>query len=295
MKVLLTGANGQLGRALLRSVPVDVELIATTRNELDLADPHACRAAVQIHQPDWVLNAGAYTAVDQAEEAAELAEAVNAGAPRAFSEALCASGGKLLQLSTDFVFNGQQSHPYLPDQPRDPLGVYGISKGLGEQAVEEILGCGSDGRSTILRTSWVYGPVCQNFFLTMLRLHRLKVETGEPLRVVADQVGCPTATSGLAAACWAVIQYQVMGIQHWCDAGVTSWYDFAVAIGELAVAQGLIPQAADVHPISTSDYPTKAQRPAYSLLDCTSTRESLRLRPEHWRNALQTVISHVDA
>ena len=295
MKVLLTGANGQLGRALLRSAPVGFELIATTRNELDLADRHACRAAVQAHQPDWVLNAGAYTAVDQAEEAAELAEAVNAGAPRAFSEALCASGGKLLQLSTDFVFNGQQGHPYLPDQLRDPVGVYGISKAAGEEAVEEILGCGADGRATILRTSWVYGPVGQNFLLTMLRLHRFKAEAGDPLQVVADQVGCPTATSGLADACWAVIQHQVTGIQHWCDAGVTSWYDFAVAIGELAVAQGLIPQAADVQPITTSDYPTLAQRPAYSLLSCTATRESLQLRPQHWRHALQKVISDVDA
>ena len=151
------------------------------------------------------------------------------------------------------------------------------------------------GAATILRTSWVYGPVGRNFLLTMLRLHRLKAEAGEPLLVVADQVGCPTSTFGLAEACWAVIQQQVAGIHHWSDAGVASWYDFAVAIGELAVARGLIPKAAKVRPISTAEYPTPAQRPAYSLLACADTRRQLQRQPQHWRAALEEVIRHVDA
>ncbi len=295
MKVLLTGAGGQLGQALCDSVPLGLELIATGRQQLNLADAQACRAAVEQHRPDWVLNAGAYTAVDNAESEAELAQAVNAGAPRAFAEALAERGGRLLQVSTDFVFNGQQGHPYQSTQPRQPLGIYGSSKAAGEEALEATLGCGVAGAATILRTSWVYGPVGRNFLLTMLRLHRLKAEAGEPLLVVADQVGCPTSTFGLAEACWAVIQQQVAGIHHWSDAGVASWYDFAVAIGELAVARGLIPKAAKVRPISTAEYPTPAQRPAYSLLACADTRRQLQRQPLHWRAALEEVIRHVDA
>ena len=295
MKVLLTGAGGQLGQALCDSVPQGLELIATGRQQLNLADAQACRAAVEQHRPDWVLNAGAYTAVDKAESEPELAQAVNAGAPRAFAEALAERGGRLLQVSTDFVFNGQQGHPYQSTQPRQPLGIYGSSKAAGEEALEATLGCGVAGAATILRTSWVYGPVGRNFLLTMLRLHRLKAEAGEPLLVVADQVGCPTSTFGLAEACWAVIQQQVAGIHHWSDAGVASWYDFAVAIGELAVARGLIPKAAKVRPISTAEYPTPAQRPAYSLLACADTRRQLQRQPQHWRAALEEVIRHVDA
>ena len=295
MKILLTGAAGQLGQALCTSVPAGVELIATTRQQLDLSDPYACRSAVHTHRPDWLLNAGAYTAVDKAESEPELAQAVNAGAPRAFAEALAESGGRLLQISTDFVFNGQQGHPYQPTQLRQPLGIYGASKAAGEEAVEAVLGCGAEGAATILRTSWLYGPVGRNFLLTMLRLHRLKAEAGDPLHVVADQVGCPTATAGLAEACWAVIQRQVIGIHHWSDAGAASWYDFAAAIGELAVARGLISQAADVVPISAAEYPTPAQRPAYSLLACSASRELLNLQPQHWRFVLEEVMRHVDA
>ena len=295
MKILLTGAGGQLGQALSRSVPQGVELISTSRQELDLSDAQACRSAVHNYLPDWVLNAGAYTAVDKAESEPELAHAVNAGAPRAFAEALVETGGRLLQLSTDFVFNGCQGHPYQTDQPRHPLGIYGSSKAAGEEAVEAILGCGVEGAATILRTSWVYGPVGRNFLLTMLRLHCLKAEDGEPLSVVADQVGCPTATHGLSAACWAVIRHQAVGVHHWSDAGVATWYDFAVAIGELAVTRGLIDKAAEVIPILTSAYPTPAQRPAYSLLDCTATRLQLQLQPQHWRCALEEVIRNVGA
>ena len=249
MKILLTGSEGQLGCALRGSLPQvlqnsSVELIATSRSggdgllALDLANSDACRAAVFESKPDWVINAGAYTAVDRAETEPDLAHAVNALAPRAFAEALAQTGGRLLQLSTDFVFNGRQGHPYKPDQPRDPLGVYGTTKAAGEQAIAEVLGLEQAGRAALLRTSWVYGPVGANFLLTMLRLHRQKSLAAEPLRVVADQVGCPTSTAGLAAACWRLVERQLGGVMHWSDAGAASWYDFAVAIGELAEASG---------------------------------------------------------
>jgi dTDP-4-dehydrorhamnose reductase len=282
MKVLLTGAAGQLGQALIASTPPQVELIAFSRADLDLANPEACRAAVQAQRPDWVLNAGAYTAVDKAESEPELAQVVNAGAPGAFAEALAETGGRLLQMSTDFVFNGKQGRPYGPDHELDPLGVYGATKAAGEAAALQLPG------ARVLRTSWVYGPVGQNFCRTMLRLHGER----EQLGVVADQVGCPTSTLTLAAACWSAIGQQADGprILHWSDAGVASWYDFAVAIGELGVESGRLERAARVTPLTTADYPTPAQRPSYSLLDCTASRVALGLEPLHWREALVEVL-----
>ena len=289
MKVLLTGAAGQLGQALIASTPLDVELVICGRAALDLAIPENCRAAVQAHRPDWVLNAGAYTAVDMAEQQPELAEAVNAAAPKAFAEALLKQGyGQLLQISTDFVFGGMQGHPYAPQDPVVPLGVYGASKARAEAAVLGLLG---PERACVLRTSWLYGPVGKNFCLTMLKLHAIKAAAGEALNVVADQVGCPTHTAGLAAACWQVLAKDIGGIQQWSDAGVASWYDFAVAIGEEAVALGILATAAQVNPISTAEYPTPAQRPSYSLMDCSASRKALGLEPMHWRQGLRQVLA----
>jgi len=294
MKILLTGAAGQLGQALRTAAPSDATIIATSRQggggleALDLGDANACRMAVETHRPDWVLNAGAYTAVDKAESEPELAHAVNAMGPRAFAEALKTSGGRLLQISTDFVFNGSQGTPYRPEQNRTPLGVYGASKAAGEDAIQEVFA--GDARALILRTSWVMGPVGRNFALTMLRLHRER----DTLGVVADQVGCPSSTLNLAQACWQCIRLgSTQGlpeIMHWSDSGAASWYDVAVAIGELGGELGLLASPAEVNPISTSDYPTPADRPSYSLLDCKGTREALQLNGEHWRRALRTVL-----
>ena len=288
MKVLLTGAGGQLGQALIASAPKGFEVVATSRQELDLADPEACRSAVEQHQPAWVLNAGAYTAVDKAESEPELAHAVNAGAPEAFARALDQQGGRLLQISTDFVFNGTQGTPYQPQQSRNPLGTYGASKAAGEAAVQDVLGTG--GRGLILRTSWVIGPVGKNFALTMLRLHRERDQLG----VVADQVGCPTSTLNLAQACWQTLQIsgvrELPTVMHWSDAGAASWYDVAVAVGRIGAELGHIDTPADVQPITTADYPTPAERPAYSLLDCTATRAALDLNGVHWQQALKAVL-----
>lgn len=289
-KVLITGCGGQLGQALLAALPPGMEGIATTRASLDLADGEACRQAVRQHRPAWVLNAGAYTAVDRAESEPDLAERVNAGAPEAFAEVLADIGGSLLQISTDFVFNGSQGFPYRPEQALDPLGVYGASKAEGERRAAALL---PPDRLCVLRTSWVYGPVGHNFCLTMLRLHRLKAAAGEGLRVIADQVGCPTATHTLAQACWQVIERSVSGTHHWSDAGAASWYDFAVAIGELAVLQGVLPLAAAVSPIGTEEYPTPAKRPSYSLLECRATRAALGLPARHWRETLAEVLARI--
>jgi dTDP-4-dehydrorhamnose reductase len=297
MKILLTGAAGQLGQALRQQVPEGMELIATSRSgdpaagllPLDLADAGACRAAVLTHRPDWVLNGGAYTAVDKAETEPELALAVNGGAPRAFAEALLETGGRLLQVSTDFVFNGEQGSPYRPDQDRDPLGAYGRTKAAGEEAVEQLLA--ASGQGVILRTSWVIGPVGKNFALTMLRLHRERGASGQALGVVEDQVGCPTSTATLAGACWRAITANVQEpVLHWSDAGAASWFDVAVAVGELAQELALLQQPAPVNPLTTAEYPLPAQRPSYSLLDCSSSRRALQLAPTPWRQALRHLL-----
>ncbi|QPN65875.1 dTDP-4-dehydrorhamnose reductase [Synechococcus sp. CBW1006] len=298
MKILLTGAAGQLGQALRQQLPEGIELIATSRSggdgllPLDLADAGACRAAVLTHRPDWVLNGGAYTAVDRAESEPELALAVNGGAPRAFAEALLETGGRLLQVSTDFVFNGQQGSPYRPEQSRDPLGAYGATKAAGEDAVEQLLA--ASGQGVILRTSWVIGPVGKNFALTMLRLHRERGASGQAIGVVEDQMGCPTSTATLAAACWRAITANVQEtVLHWCDAGAASWFDVAVAVGELAQELGLLLQPAPVNPLTTAEYPLPAQRPSYSLLDCSSSRRALQLEPTPWRKALRQLLEAV--
>ena len=291
MKVLLTGASGQLGRILSRAVPDGVELIPCSRNELDLSDAQACGSAVQRHHPDWVLNAAAYTAVDRAEAEPELAMAVNAAGPAALAAALAQTGGRLLQISTDFVFSGRQGSPWRPEQTVEPLGVYGASKAAGERAALVLPG------ARVLRTSWLHGPVGRNFCRTMLRLHGARSAAGEPLPVVADQVSCPTATHTLARACWRAIGVGAdpdgPRILHWSDDGVASWYDFALAIGELGSAAGLIAAAAEVYPIPTSRYPTAARRPSFSLLDCATSRQALGLRGIHWRNALAAVLSEI--
>ena len=288
IKIMLTGKDGQLGKALIEKIPADFKVIALGRQELDLSNKEACHNAVLEHRPDWVLNAGAYTAVDRAESEPELAFAVNAIAPEAFAQSLGEIGGRLLQISTDFVFNGTQAYPYKPDQTVDPISVYGATKAEGERLVKTAL---PSTNYCILRTSWVYGPVGKNFCLTMLRLHSIKSAQNETLNVVADQIGCPTSTLSLANACWAAINHGTSGIHHFCDAGAASWYDFAIAIGDAGMAAGIIDQTAKVMPITSSEYPTPAKRPRYSLLDCTTTRNELKLEINHWQKELSKVLT----
>ncbi len=296
MKVLVTGSEGQLGQALIAQKPNlllgrPIDLIKTARRTLNLADSEACKRLVKEQKPDWIINAGAYTNVDQAEKESELAMAVNAEAPKAFAESLQDCGGRLLQLSTDFVFNGQTGKPYNVDAVSNPLGVYGLSKAIGEKEVLRFPG------NRLMRTSWLYGPQGNNFCLTMLRLHASKANLGDSINVVADQVGCPTSTYTLASACWKALAIPDFLPKHrrfhWSDAGAASWYDFAIAIGEIAVDIGLLENCAEVIPIRTADYPTPATRPTYSLLNCDSSYKLLALKPLHWRRALGQVMQMI--
>lgn len=267
----------------MAAAPPSLRAVALTRSDCDITDREALERALDRHRAVAVINAAAYTAVDRAEEERDAAMRANAEAPGLLAEACTARGVRLLHVSTDFVFDGRRSTPYPPQAATAPLGIYGASKLAGEEAV--LTGCDN---SLVVRTGWVYGPVGHNFLLTMLRLHRER----DALAVVDDQVGTPTSTATLAQALWcAAVRGDLRGILHLSDAGVCSWYDFALAIGEEAQALGLLARAAAVRPIATSEYPTAAQRPPYSVLDKRETWAALELQPQHWRVALRTVLA----
>jgi dTDP-4-dehydrorhamnose reductase len=284
MRVLVTGATGQVGWELQRCVPEGVELDAVGRDTIDLAGTDVL-ARVLARAPELIINAAAYTAVDRAETEPALAYAVNAAGAGAIAEAARQLGARLVHVSTDFVFDGNASRPYATDHPSSPLGVYGASKREGEARVLEA----SRGAAVIVRTSWVYCAHGNNFVKTMLRL----MAERDRLGVVADQVGSPTWARLLAAALWEIaLDPGIGGMLHWSDLGVASWYDFAVAIHELACARGLLDpeRVLAIDPIATEDYPTPARRPAYSVLDKSRALRELRAPRLHWRAALGAML-----
>lgn len=283
MKALVTGARGQLGQALVASAPEGWIAEASDRRDLDVTDAQAVRARIVTERPDIVLNAAAYTAVDGAESEEELARAINAEAVANIANALRESGGRLVHVSTDFVFDGRSSRAYRPDDERAPLSAYGRTKAAGEDALGE-----SD---LLVRTAWVYAAGGSNFVRTMLRLMRERDE----LRVVCDQIGSPTWALGLARTVWNLVAAGAVGTYHHSDAGVASWYDFAVAIQEEALAAGLLDRAIPIQPISTADFPTPAHRPAFSLLDCSATRNLLEDGWTHWRTNLRLMLEEEKA
>ncbi len=283
MKVLLVGAGGQLGRALARCRPDHVELAALTRTQLDVGDAAAVMAAVAAHAPRVVINAAAYTQVDAAEAAPAQAELINATACGYLAGACRAHGARLVQVSTDYVFDGTANVPYLPDAPTAPQNVYGASKRRGEQQVIDRLG----DAALILRTSWLYDHEGRNFVTRMLELMATRPELG----VVVDQVGAPTAADDLAASLWLLAGHGLGGVHHWCNSGIASWYDFAVAIGEEARACGLLDAAPVIRPILSAAYPTPAKRPHYSVLDKNSTEQATGRTADHWRDALRRVLA----
>jgi dTDP-4-dehydrorhamnose reductase len=287
VRVLITGAAGQVGSALLASVPPHTELQAVDLQQLDITDADAVGATVQAWRPQVIINAAAYTAVDQAESQAPLAAAVNAQAPGHLARAAkSVDGCRLIHISTDYVFDGSATEPYQPGDAPNPLSVYGVTKLAGEQAVLEVLA----DRAVVLRTAWVYSAQGSNFLLTMLRLMR---ERGA-VRVVADQRGTPTVAASIARALWRVAELpRVHGRLHWTDDGVASWYEFASAIAQDALAAGLLSQAVQVTPITTADYPTAAHRPANSVLDTRDSVAQLGIQPEHWRRNLRATLTEL--
>jgi dTDP-4-dehydrorhamnose reductase len=257
-------------------------LVALNHDDLDVTDGDVVSKTIETLHPVLVINAAGYTAVDKAEEERDLAFAVNSEGARHLARAARGSEARMIHVSTDFVFDGEQGRPYRPDDEPNPLGTYGASKLEGERAATRELG----DALLILRTAWVYSEHGHNFVKTMLRLMRER----DTLRVVADQAGTPTWGNGLAQALWGAAHLGLTGVHHWTDAGVASWYDFAVAIQEEASAMGLLETAIPIDPISAAEYPTPAQRPAYSVLDKTDTWRALGYKSAHWRIALREML-----
>ena len=282
MKALVTGAGGQLGRALVARAPQGVELVAAGSGELDISDRMAVLAFVGRERPDLILNAAAYTAVDLAESDAGRAEAVNGAGVANLVAAAEAAGARVAHVSTDFVFDGSASRPYAPEAPTAPLGVYGATKLAGERHLRPADLC--------VRTAWVYAAEGRNFVRTMLRLMAERAELG----VVADQIGSPTNADDLADALWRLALEGHAGMFHFTGSGIASWYDFAVAIRDEGVASGLLAgTAARIDPIATEDYPTPARRPAFSVLDTRKTASALGAAAPHWRHSLIKVLEQI--
>lgn len=281
MKVLVTGAGGQVAKSLAATRPHHVALTALSRAELDISDRAAVLAAVEAHAPEVVINAAAFTSVDRAESAPHAAMAVNGSAVGWLADACAVCNARLVQLSTDYVFSGQSAEHYATDALPDPLSVYGQTKRAGEQAALSATG------ALVVRTAWVYAAGHGNFVETMLRL----MAEQDAVRVVADQIGSPTHADSLTRSVWDLIACGAAGIYHVTDAGIASWYDFAVAIQEEALALGLLTRAVPVVPIATADYPTPAPRPVCAVLDKAETWAILGAPAPHWRTELRAMLA----
>ncbi|MBD2124519.1 dTDP-4-dehydrorhamnose reductase [Trichocoleus sp. FACHB-262] len=289
-RILVTGADGQVGQELRTCLTSLGEVTSLGRAALDLAQPEQIWQVMDQIQPEIVVNAAAYTAVDKAEAELEQAIAINATATQVLAAAAQRWGSFLIHISTDYVFDGTQSHPYLETDATHPLGAYGKSKLMGETAIAL-----STSNYAILRTAWVYGSYGKgNFVKTMLRLGAER----EEIRVVADQIGSPTWAKDLAQAIAQFIPHanpKNAGIYHYTNSGVASWYDFAVAIFEEAKLLGLPLKVQRVVPITTAEYPTPAQRPAYSVLSCAKIAGVLGTYPPHWRQGLRHMLAELYA
>jgi len=286
MRILVIGKNGQLAWELGRSIPNGWQVAIHGQDELNIRAPEQVREQIGRFNPQVVINCAAYTAVDKAESDSATAYAVNESGVRNLALACRDAGVRLLHVSTDFIFDGKTSQPYAPEAATNPLGVYGASKYAGEQLVAALL----PDSSVVVRTSWVYSSHGNNFVKTILRLAKEKPQIG----VVADQIGSPTWARGLAAWLWVVAaNSDIKGTFHWSDAGVASWYDFAVAIQELGVEKGLLSKAVPINPIPTEAYPVPALRPKYSVLDKRTSEEVSGLKTIHWRQQLSNMLDEL--
>ncbi|MBA0434493.1 dTDP-4-dehydrorhamnose reductase [Stenotrophomonas maltophilia] len=296
MKLLVFGGNGQVGQELLRALAPQGTVIATTRSgtlpdgrsceRADFSEPDSLLALLDRLQPSIVVNAAAYTAVDRAEQDAGAAFAANALAPGVIARWCALRGVPFVHYSTDYVFDGRGTRPYREDEPTAPLGVYGTSKRDGEDAVRA-----AGGRHLIFRTAWVYAAHGANFLRTMLRVGAER----DRLRVVADQIGTPTPAALIADVTALALQHPgpLSGTWHLTATGQTSWHGFAEAIFAEALAKGLLDRAPVVEAIPSSDYPTPAQRPAWSVLDNRRIQQDFAIELPSWQAGLARVIDEI--
>ena len=286
MAIVVIGKSGQLAYELQQVGGDNIACLG--RDNIDITDKGVLADTLDAIKPDAIINASAYTAVDKAESEPEAAALINTQGVANLADYCKANGIFLVHVSTDYVFNGKKGSPYTIDDTIEPQGVYGKTKADGEKALLNTI----PASSCLIRTAWVYSTHGNNFVKTMLRLMADKPQ----LTVIDDQIGSPTLASGLAQACLYAAQNKTAGVFHWTDEGVTSWYDFALAIQQLAVEKGLLESRIPVLPIPSSQYPTPAKRPHYSVLDKTLTRETFSsLRPTHWREQLNAMLDALKA
>jgi dTDP-4-dehydrorhamnose reductase len=298
-RILLTGVTGQVGGELLKLLGALGEVVAPSREQMDLADAGSVRAAIRAVRPRWIVNPGAYTAVDKAESEPALAYAINAEAVGVIGEEARALGAGVIHFSTDYVFDGLGDAPYRETDATGPVSVYGASKLAGEKALAE-----SGAGHIIFRTSWVYGGVGKNFLLTILRLARER----ELLRVVADQHGAPTWSRDLAnltvraiGKCETAAQgrdlvdvlAEVGGIYHAAGAGETTWYGFAAEAVRLQREAEPSVRFAEIEAITTAEYPTSAKRPFNSRMNCSKLADGLGWRMMDWQESLRKVLAEL--
>lgn len=284
MNILITGANGQLGNEMRVLAPENGghTYFFTDVQELDICNEQAVMAFVTEHQIDVIVNCAAYTAVDNAEDNRELCDKLNNVAPGYLARAAQSRGAAMIQVSTDYVFDGTAHTPYTEEAPTCPASVYGFTKLAGEQNVMDHCE-----RAIVIRTAWLYSIYGNNFVKTMIRLGRER----ENLGVIFDQIGTPTYANDLARAIYAAINKGIVrGIYHFSNEGACSWYDFTVAIHRLA---GIT--TCRVKPLHTVDYPTKAARPHYSVLDKTKIKTTFELDIPHWEESLAACIKKLEA
>ena len=287
MRVLITGAQGQVGQELMHLAPASWQVHGLGSKELDISNAQQVMTVVQTLQPQLIINAAAYTAVDKAESDSMRAHAVNHLGAENLAKAAQQQNCPLLHISTDYVFSGQQTQPYTEQDTPAPNSVYGASKWLGAQAINACCA-----QHIILRTSWVFGLHGNNFVKTMLRL----AQGRDALNIVSDQVGGPTSARSIAQALWQIAQqYQssgscAWGTYHFSGAPTCSWYAFAAEIFAQAVTLRLIEKAPKLTPIKTCDYPTPAQRPAYSVLDNSKLNQQLNITQSDWKNELNLML-----
>jgi dTDP-4-dehydrorhamnose reductase len=285
MRVLITGAGGQLATELVRRAPPAAVVRSVSRAECDITDHSAVERVVTDFQPDTIINTAAYTAVDLAEDARDEAYAVNAEGPKNVARAARGAGARVIHISTDYVFDGQQAVPYRVDARPNPLNVYGASKLAGELAVID-----TGPQTAVVRCGWLYSATGKNFLRTILG----RLTQPEALRVVDDQIGVPTSARDFVAFLWWLAQNPTEErILHWANSGEGSWYDFAAAIGEVAVARHMVDRTPPIQRIKTADRPARAKRPPYSVLDATLSWQAIGKTASHWREALALTLAEM--